>query len=75
MKKYITLIFLLSLIMAGCKGGDYQNSVPEGTVKYEILLNAGSCFVYTFQDPETYIWYICTSEGITPRLNREGSFY
>lgn len=79
MKKAI-VVLLSSILMSsvcGCsfKDGDMQNTVQEGTVKYEVLLNSGSCFVYTFQDPETGVWYMCTSRGITVRLNEDGSLY
>nr|DAP07843.1 MAG TPA: Prokaryotic membrane lipoprotein lipid attachment site [Caudoviricetes sp.] len=74
MKKF--LICLLSVFMlTGCGGGKEQSDIPSGTVKYEMLLNHGSKFVYTFQDPITGVWYLSTSEGITPRLNADGSFY
>lgn len=76
-----TVILICSMIgmimgmVTGCKEGDVQNSIPDGVVKYEILLNTGSCFVYTFQDPETDVWYISTSKGIIPRLGEDGGLY
>lgn len=74
--KYIAVLVIAVISMVtGCKGGDQQNTIPDGLVKYEILLNTGSCFVYTFQDPETDVWYISTSEGIFPRLGEEGGLY
>ena len=69
------MIGMIMGMITGCKGGDQQNSIPDGVVKYEILLNTGSCFVYTFQDPETDVWYISTSEGIIPRLEADGGLY
>lgn len=69
----ITLIFTFSF--TGCKSGNNQNKYPDGLVKYDLLLNTGSCFVYAFQDPETEVWYLSTSGGITPRLNEDGSLY
>ncbi len=69
------MIGMIMGMITGCKGGDVQNSIPDGTVKYEILLNTGSCFVYTFQDPETDVWYISTSKGIIPRLGEDGGLY
>lgn len=81
MKRKIKLAFCsiviaaLSACMYGCVEGDVQKEIEEGTVKYEMLLNTGSCFVYTFQDPETGVWYLATSEGITERVNQDGSLY
>ena len=63
------------LLLVGCKPGDNQHTIKDGVVKYEVILNTGSMFVYTFQDPITEVWYISTSEGITPRLNDDGSLY
>lgn len=72
----LVLILIISIfILTGCKEGDEQNKYPDGLVKYDILLNSGSRFVYTFQDPETKVWYISTSKGIIPRLNEDGSLY
>lgn len=74
--KYIAFLVIAVISMVtGCKGGDEQSTIPDGLVKYEILLNTGSCFVYTFQDPETDVWYISTSEGIFPRLGEDGGLY
>ena len=80
MRKNKILLFVLILVVSafvltGCKEGDEQNKYPDGLIKYDMLLNSGSCFVYTFQDPETKVWYISTSEGVTPRLNEDGSLY
>lgn len=85
MKKKVLILALSCVIMsmlAGCsptgrspKDGNRTETVPSGTVKYEIMLNTGSCFVYTFQDPATGVWYISTSEGITTRVNSNGTLY
>lgn len=80
MKKKVLILALSCVIismLAGCeiKGGNMTETVPEGTVKYEVMLNTGSCFVYTFQDPATGVWYISTSKGITPRINSDGTLY
>lgn len=79
MKNKILLLILILIIsifmLTGCKEGDEQNKYPDGLVKYDMLLNSGSRFVYTFQDPETKVWYISTSNGVTPRLNEDGSLY
>lgn len=76
MKKFRT-IFLCCLFLTfgltGCKNGKHQEF--KQTIDYSILLNSGSCFVYAFEDAETGVWYISTSEGITPRLNSDGTLY
>lgn len=74
--KYITALIIVVIgLMTGCTSGDEQSNIPDGAVKYEILLNTGSCFVYTFQDPETGVWYLSTSEGVFPRLGEDGGLY
>lgn len=40
-----------------------------------MLINSGSAFVYSFKGPETGVWYLCTSRGVTPRLNSDGTLY
>lgn len=78
MKRYnvlVIVIVLATVLMTGCKDGDRQDTIQEGTVKYELILNNGSCFVYIFEDPETGVWYISTGEGITPRLDKNGEPY
>lgn len=32
-------------------------------------------FVFTFKDPDTNVWYISAENGVTPRLNKDGSLY
>ena len=68
-KKVIGIVLILAICfgMTGCIN-------QENTSWYGIL-NDGSCFVYTFKDEETGVWYISTSEGITPRLNADGTLY
>lgn len=75
MKKILAIILIITLIlcMTGCLNGETQES--EKNTIHKMLLNTGSCFVYTFQDVETGVWYLSTSEGITPRLNADGSLY
>lgn len=68
------MMFLILLGMTGCSvDGVLKESVE--TTQFQMLLNKGSCFVYTFRDSETGVWYMCTSEGITPRVNPDGSLY
>lgn len=77
-KKFFSVLLIstiCTIILYGCKIGDDQNSYPSGSVKYDLLLNSGSVFVYAFQDPGTGVWYLGTSEGVTPRLNDDGSLY
>ena len=69
----IAIVVFLTVGLTGCKNGNYTES--EQKIEYSILLNSGSCFVYTFEDAETGVWYISTSEGITPRLNADGTLY
>lgn len=76
-KRVIGIICSIALTacMTGCVEGDAQNEIKSGTVKYDVFLNSGSCFVYTFQDPVTGVWYISTAEGVTERFNPDGSLY
>lgn len=69
----IAIIFIFTFGLTGCKNGNRKEY--EYAIDYSILLNSGSCFVYAFRDEETGVWYISTSEGITPRLNADGTLY
>lgn len=69
------VVVLAAVLMTGCKDGNMQDTIQEGTVKYELILSKGSCFVYTFEDPETGVWYLSTAKGITPRLDENGELY
>lgn len=75
--KYKVILFILSLslclVLSGCVEGNKKEAT--NITSYEILLNTGSCFVYTFKDEETGVWYLSTSDGITPRLNLDGNLY
>lgn len=71
MKKIICLL-LFCFTLTGCTPGD---KVPTEKTEYSIVLNSGSCFVFTFKDPDTNVWYIASGEGLTPRLNQDGSLY
>lgn len=78
MKKIVCVVLVLMIsifVFCGCgaASGVAQKSVDD--TQHQILLNNGSCFVFTFKDNETGVWYISTSEGITPRLNADGSLY
>lgn len=74
-KKVIGLILVLAICfgLTGCVEGNQIESLDK--IEYSILLNEGSCFVYTFKDEETGVWYIATSKGVTPRLNADGTLY
>ena len=74
-KKVIGLILVLAICfgLTGCVEGERIENSDK--IEYSILLNEGSRFVYTFKDEETGVWYISTSEGITPRLNADGTLY
>ena len=69
----IAMIFVFIFGLTGCKNGNRKEY--EYAIDYSLLLNSGSCFVYTFKDEETGVWYISTSEGITLRLNSDGTLY
>lgn len=71
MKKIIWLL-LFCFTLTGCTPG---NKVPTEKTEYSIILNSGSAFVFTFKDPDTNVWYIASGEGVTPRLNQDGSLY
>lgn len=74
-KKVVGLILVLSICfgLTGCVEGDKVENT--GKMEYSILLSEGSCFVYTFKDEETGVWYISTSKGVIPRLNADGTLY
>ena len=74
-KKVIGLILVLAICfgLTGCVEGERIENSDK--IEYSILLNEGSCFVYTFKDEETGVWYMATSKGVTPRLNADGTLY
>lgn len=74
-KKVIGFILVLAICfgLTGCVEGERIENSDK--IEYSILLNEGSCFVHTFKDEETGVWYISTSEGVTPRLNADGTLY
>lgn len=74
-KKVIGFILILAICfgLTGCVEGERIENSDK--IEYSILLNEGSCFVYTFKDEETGVWYIATSKGVTPRLNADGTLY
>lgn len=69
----IVVIFTLIVTLTSCVK-DSQGTVEDST-PYQVLLNDGSTFVYTFQDAETGVWYISSKQGVTPRLNLDGALY
>lgn len=73
MKKIVSILIVIMTMLCGCVEGDMKE--PKNNTEYQVWLNSGSCFVYTFKDEETGVWYISTNEGITPRLNDDGSLY
>ena len=75
-KKVIGLILVLAICLGltGCVEGEQIENTDK--IEYSILLNDGGCFVYTFKDEETGVWYISTYKGGTiPRLNADGTLY
>lgn len=86
MKRKILLLIILVATMttlSACRSNEssvkiqtYDNMIDsEYNTTYQILLNSGSCFVYTFKDEATGVWYIASSKGVTPRLNADGTLY
>lgn len=76
MKKIVSVILVLTMLMGlfcGCTLGEPQEDAND--TKHQMLLNCGSCFVFTFKDGETGVWYVSTTGGLTPRLNADGSLY
>lgn len=63
---------LICFTLTGCKRG---NKVQTEKTDYSVILNDGSAFVYSFKDPLTNVWYISSGDGITPRLNQDGTLY
>lgn len=75
-KKVVVLILILAICfgLTGCVEGERIENSDK--IEYSILLNEGSCLVYTFKDEETGVWYISTYKGGTiPRLNADGTLY
>ena len=75
MKKIICVILILimsAISLCGCAGE--QMETMEKT-KFQLLLNNGGCFAYVFADDETGVWYVSSGDGVTPRLNSDGSLY
>ena len=79
MKKVLLLIAILTIILAvfcGCGSPvPGKTTEPRNDTEYQMLLNSGRCFVYTFKDEKTGVWYIVAGDGVTPRLNADGSLY
>lgn len=71
MKRIICLL-LICLSLTGCVSGTKE---PSKKTEYSVILNNGSSFVFTFKDPDTNVWYISTENGVTPRLNQDGTLY
>ena len=78
MKKKILLLILAATIafgLSGCAGG--QQIRAERNTEWQRMLSIVSrnILVYSFRDEETGVWYIATNNGVTPRLNANGSLY
>lgn len=67
------LITMLGLNATGCAFGEPIEN--DNYSHYQVMVNNGSVFGYTFKDEETGVWYVCGRGGITPRLNADGSLY
>jgi hypothetical protein len=74
MKKILVCIFIITIfLLTGCVKGDQQETINN--TEFKMLLNSGSCFVFTFKDSETGVWYISTADGVCPRYNIDGTLY
>lgn len=78
MKKKLLMILLLATMafsLSGCAGG--QQLQAERNTEWQRMLSIVSrnILVYSFCDEETGVWYIATNNGVTPRLNADGSLY
>lgn len=74
-KALVVALICFTSVLYGCVSGNRQNTIKDGETKYDILLNSGSVFVYTFQDPKTRVWYICNKGDIEVRINNDGTRY
>ena len=75
MKKIISLFTIMAICFALCSCVGGQRLEAQNNTDYRVLINSGSCFVYEIKDADTGVWYICSGEGITPKLNADGSLY
>lgn len=78
MKKKLLMMFLVAAMtfgLSGCVEGQ-QLQAERNTEWHRMLgmFNRG-IFVYSFRDEETGVWYISNGDGVTPRLNADGSLY
>lgn len=76
MKKILSILIIvviMATMLCGCIDGEMAE--PRYDTEYQMWLNSGSCFVFSFKDEETGVWYVSTNEGVTPRLNTDGSLY
>ena len=78
MKKKLLMILLVATMafgLSGCAGGQ-QLRTQENTEWQRLLNNFNrGTFVYSFRDEATGVWYIATNNGVTPRVNADGSLY
>lgn len=76
-KKLLLLILAATIVfgLSGCAGG--QQIRAERNTEWQRMLSIVSrnILVYSFRDEETGVWYIATNNGVTPRLNADGSLY
>lgn len=76
MKKILSILIvaiIMVTMLCGCVEGEQEEA--RNNTEFQMWLNYGSCFVYSFKDEETGVWYVSTGEGVTPRLNADGSLY
>jgi hypothetical protein len=75
MKKILIVLLITTTLITGCTAGNKIETDIDNPSEYQVLINNASLYVVTFKDPKTDVWYIKSSEGVTPRLNADGSLY
>ena len=69
----LIVVFIMTTVLCGCVEGELEEA--RNNTEFQMWLNYGRCFAYSFKDEETGVWYVSTGEGVTPRLNADGSLY
>ena len=78
MKKKLLMILLLATMafgLSGCAGGQQLRAERNTEWQWMLSIVSRNILVYSFRDEETGVWYIATNNGVTPRLNADGSLY
>lgn len=64
------LLCVFIVCLTGCQTGN-KIDIPE--TEYSLILNNGSMFAYSLKTL-TLMFGICSGDGITPRLNADGTY-